>query len=181
MKRSTTAKWMTTTNTTDVRRLRVKSVQVMGNVTSYHRRGVGNGGTAGELKGNNINILSPTTGVTFMDSSGNFIGGGGENNMIISDYEKEGSPQSPNIGGGGGGLDSRLQHHQYNKHHTASFVRNRNETVSMRSSKYSPKNVAPMPTSEELEKRFTKVLVSYHFYYFFCTKQLLTFHLPCKQ
>ena len=108
----------------------------------------------GNLKGN-INILSPTTGVPFtMENSGNCIG----DNMIISEYEKEGSPQSPNIGGGGGGLDARLHHP--NK---PSFVRNRGETVSMRSSKYSPKTVAPMPTSEELEKRFTKVLVGTFF------------------
>lgn len=40
-----------------------------------------------------------------------------------------------------------------------SFVRNRRDLVSMRSSKYSPKPVTPMPNADELEKRFTKVLV----------------------
>lgn len=40
------------------------------------------------------------------------------------------------------------------------FVRNRKDLVSMRSSKYSPKTIAPIPSSDELEKRFTKVLVS---------------------
>lgn len=40
------------------------------------------------------------------------------------------------------------------------FVRNRRDLVSMRSSKYSPKPATPMPNADELEKRFTKVLVS---------------------
>lgn len=39
------------------------------------------------------------------------------------------------------------------------FVRNRRDLVSMRSSKYSPKPATPMPNADELEKRFTKVLV----------------------
>jgi hypothetical protein len=43
---------------------------------------------------------------------------------------------------------------------STNFVRNRKDLVSMRSSKYSPKNISPMPGSDELEKRFTKVLVS---------------------
>lgn len=45
------------------------------------------------------------------------------------------------------------------------FVRNRKDLVSMRSSKYSPKTISPMPSSDELEKRFTKVLVRNSFYY----------------
>ncbi|CAL8095965.1 unnamed protein product [Orchesella dallaii] len=40
------------------------------------------------------------------------------------------------------------------------FVRNRRDLVSMRSSKYSPKPATPMPNTDELEKRFTKVLAS---------------------
>jgi len=52
----------------------------------------------------------------------------------------------------GNGLDSN------------NFIRNRKELLSMRSSKYSPKGFpAPMPSSDELEKRFTKVLVSLSF------------------
>jgi len=43
---------------------------------------------------------------------------------------------------------------------TQNFVRNRKDLVSMRSSKYSPKTISPIPSSDELEKRFTKVLVS---------------------
>lgn len=48
------------------------------------------------------------------------------------------------------------------------FVRNRRDLVSMRSSKYSPKPATPMPNADELEKRFTKVLVSNLKFLFSC-------------
>ncbi len=53
------------------------------------------------------------------------------------------------------------------EHSSVSFLRNQKNLGSMRSSKYSPKIQTPLPNPpppEELEKRFTKVLVR------FCTQ-----------
>ncbi|CAG7723964.1 unnamed protein product [Allacma fusca] len=105
----------------------------MGNVASYRR-------PSDPSNFKNVNITPPTTGVTFTDHTD-------PHTMSVPGLMK-----TPIIGDRSTLNDDLL--------HPQNFVRNRKDVMSMRSSKYSPKPVAPMPTTDELEKRFTKVLAS---------------------
>jgi hypothetical protein len=121
----------------------------MGSSLSTYRRGSVSEESSSTLKFKAS--IRPTTGIGLVmdgggkqESDSGFSSGNGFGNSDVSGVNGTGHHT------GTGSLGSDSGH----------FVRNRKELLSMRSSKYSPKVQAPMPTSEELEKRFTKVLVS---------------------
>lgn len=91
--------------------------------------------------------IRPTTGI-------GLVVDGKEVNEINPSFSSGNGPGSGGFAVNGAGHTGSFSSEPGN------FVRNRRELVSMRSSKYSPKIQPAMPNTDELEKRFTKVLVS---------------------
>lgn len=117
----------------------------MGSSLSTYRRGSvsGEDPTASKFKAS----IRPTTGiglVTDVDETKTNPGFSTRSDPSLSGFLTNGDRHSSVL----------------NSTETGQFLRNQKNLQSMRSSKYSPKIQAPMPNPDELEKRFTKVLVS---------------------